>query len=270
MENVRAALEDQVDLHARCLAQNFRAARADLHLLEHVEVEVRRRIQRGHVGDRHAVQCPSVIEFSRALRHEIRLLSGLGTADVHAVDKDARYGLEDDPRVARGRDVLQLIQRDVGLRRLLPRIDDRRGLCHHHELRHTGDHQNGAQGGRSTRHDWHVLVQVIGEPLKRDPDLVRPDRHVQEARFALLVRHAGEAEWSGHVDACARQDRPGAVPGRHIDTAQERLSRRWSSSERDERKDRTAYPRRPLPSELSAHLVILNILKRGHTPHTHG
>ena len=264
MEHVRAALEDQVELHPRCLAQDVGTARADLHLLEHVEVEVRGRLQRGHVGDRHAVQGPGVIAVSRALRHEIRLLSGLGAADVHAVDNDARYGLEDDPRVARGRDVLQLIQRDVGLGRLLPRIDDRRRLCHHHELRHTGHHQNGAQGGRSTRYHRHALVQVIGEPRQCDSDLVRPDRHVQEAHFALLVRHAGEAEWSGHVDACARHDRPGAVQGRHIDTAQERLSRRWSASERDERKDRTAYPRRQLPSELSAHLVVLNILKRRH------
>ena len=86
-----------------------RAAGRDLHLLERVEVVVGRRGAEGrHVGDHHAVDRPDGLIAARAGADVLRLLAALVAADVDAVGEHAGGGLQDRPRVAGGRDLLEL------------------------------------------------------------------------------------------------------------------------------------------------------------------
>ena len=75
-EDLRAAvrrvapfLQHEVQLGARRRVRRVGAAGGHGHLLEHVEVVVRRRRAGGaHVGDRHAVEVPRVVALLRAFR----------------------------------------------------------------------------------------------------------------------------------------------------------------------------------------------------------
>src|SRR5204863_8455776 len=113
-----------------------------LHFLEHVEVVIGwRRAGRRHVGDRDAVDVPRVVAARRPLGLVIRLLARLGAADVHAIDDDAGDGLEDDPRVARRGNALQLLDADVGGGRHLLGVDHRRFAGDLYLRRDAGDRQ---------------------------------------------------------------------------------------------------------------------------------
>ena len=112
---VRAGLELHVQLHAGGRVGRRRAAGRDAHLLEHVEVVVGRRAAGGReIGHRDAVEVPGVLREPRALRDVVRLLAGFSAADVDAIDHHAGDGLQDDPRIARRRQLLQLLVRHAG------------------------------------------------------------------------------------------------------------------------------------------------------------
>ena len=61
-----------------------------------------------------------------SLRQHVGLLTGFGATDVDAIDHDAWYGLQHNPRITRAGQALQLIVRDAGGDGLTRRIDDRR------------------------------------------------------------------------------------------------------------------------------------------------
>src|SRR4029450_7930675 len=91
-ERIGAALDDEVEAHAAGARLDVVARGRDLDFLEVVEVEIgRRRARRGHVGNLDAVHRPARVLRARALRREVRLLTGLVAADVDAIDEHALY-----------------------------------------------------------------------------------------------------------------------------------------------------------------------------------
>ena len=161
---VRAGAQHEVELHARRRVGRIGAARDDLHLLEHVEVVVGRCRPHGrHVRDGNAVHAPRVVVVARALGLVRRLLPGFGAANVHAVDDDPRHRLQHDPRVARGRDALQLVERHVRRHRLLLGLDDRRLGKDVHLFGDRPDRERDRQVDDGAGANRHVVILVVVE-----------------------------------------------------------------------------------------------------------
>ena len=192
VRRVGARLQHEVHLHAGRRLPRVGAAGRDLHFLEHVEVVVaRRRAERAHVGDRDAVHVPGVVAGRRPFRDVVGLLPGLRSADVDAIDDDAGDRLQDDPGIARARNVLQLLVGDVGRDRLPVRLEDRR-VTRHLDLFADALHaERDAQRDDAAGADRHGAIQVVGESLERGLHLIRAGRQVQEVHLPLRVGDGG-------------------------------------------------------------------------------
>ena len=249
--------QHEVQLHARRGVRGIGAAGRDLHLLEHVEVVVgRRRAERAHVGDRDAVHVPGVLVGVRALGLVVRLLTRFGAADVHAIDDDAGNGLEHDPRIARARNVLQLVEVDVGRDRLPLGLDDRRLRRDVDFLRQAADAQRDAERHDRAGVDRHVLVPVVGEPGELGGHGVAPGREVDEVRLALGVRDGDVGLRADGLDRHAGQHRAGAVLDGDVDAACVDLRR---DRRRDERR---ADERQADQDQSCVHPILLCVIRQ--------
>ena len=205
LELVGAALDDEVQTHAAGRLLDILAGRRDLDLFEVVIVEIgRRRPGRGHVGDDDAVERPDGVLRTRALRRKVRLLSGLVAADVHAVDEDAGHRPHQRERIARGRDLGQLVRREVGGRAGRSRVDHRRLAGHRDRFRDRRHFERERQFDGATHGDNHVVAHHGGESLELGGDLVGAGRQIEEAVSAAGVgdeRLGGVDTLNGDVDA---------------------------------------------------------------------
>ena len=150
---VEPLLQHHVELHAGRRVLRISAARRDRHLLEAVEVVVKRGRPCGairpddavaHVGDGNPVEVPGVVGGLRALGVVVGLLPGFRAADVDAIQVDRRHRLQHDPRVARTRRVLQFLDGDVRRGRRALQVDRRRDR---------GDVDDLGRAGNGHRHD---------------------------------------------------------------------------------------------------------------------
>src|SRR5262249_31955732 len=129
-----------VDLDAGALLRRVAAARRNLDFLERVEVVIGRRgVARGDVADDRAVEVPLLVRAA-AERVERGLLAGEVAADVRAAHHHPGRLLEDDPRVARGGNLLERFTREAGREARRLRVDhralagDRHGFLHRRQL----------------------------------------------------------------------------------------------------------------------------------------
>src|SRR5206468_276917 len=92
MKIVGSSPDNQVDSKPAGRLRDVLAGRGDLYLLEIVVVEVERRgPRRKHVGDDDTVERPDGVEWPRAFRYGIRLLTRLVAGDVDAIEQDSRH-----------------------------------------------------------------------------------------------------------------------------------------------------------------------------------
>ena len=261
MRGVRPLAQHHVQLHAAGGILRVGAARRDRHFLEAVEVVVeRRRAGRAHVGDRHAVEAPGVVGRLRALGVVVRLLARFGAADVDAVHVHRGHGLHDHPGIARARDVLELLHRDVGRRRIPPHVDDRRGRGDDDGFGGARDAEPGGDGcGRAAQHD-HGVVGVAVETGECGVDRIGADRKVQEMRLALHVGDLGLVHRAGKLHGHARHPAAGGVLDGDVHAAREHLRRdpRHETARHDECRERngastelTIHPIAPSPAHPS-------------------
>ena len=223
---VGAALEHHVHGGARGLVPHVRPARVDAHLLELVEVPVGRRRERRHVGDHHAVERPGVLVVARTLGHVDGLLARFRPADVDAVDDDPGNRLQHHPRVARGRDLLQLLHRHVRVGALAARVDDRRRAGDHHRLFDAADLERRDQRGRRRGPHLHGRVHERAKALQRDAHHVGTHREPQQVRLALHVgEDVGSILRSGDGHGRPRQHRAGGVLDCDVDSSEVDLCR---------------------------------------------
>ena len=200
---------------------DVRAARGDLHFLEHVEVVVdRRRAGGGHVGDVDAVDRPLVVAGAGAARDVAGLLARLVAADVGAVHEDAGRALEHDPRVARRRNVLQRLEVEGRLRAGLARVDERAGAGDRHGFLHRRELQGAVDLGAEADGHADVLERHGAEAGQFERDRVGADRQLRHAVGAGFRRH-GHARLNQRGtrdrDGRAWQDGAGVVGGASVD-----------------------------------------------------
>ncbi len=189
MKLVGAALDDEVQSHAAGAGLDVVARGGDLDLVEVVVVEIRgRSAGSGHVSHLDAIERPRRVLRPRSLRLEVRLLAGFVAADVDAIDEHARHAAHQRERIARRRDLLQLVGREVRRRAGRLRVHDRR-------LARDGDrffhrrhfHRNGWQLGRGANANFDVLAYGGREALHGDRDLVGAGGEIQKAELACIV-----------------------------------------------------------------------------------
>ena len=168
-----------------------------LHLGELIEVVVGRRSTGGaHVGDRHAVNEEVVLAGCNTLSTERRLLTGLVTTNVDAIDENAGRLVEDGPRVTGGRDLLELDLADRGALLKLALIEQR-GLG--------GDRDGLLDSGGESQRNAGVAVDADGDAGVLDGakafefslNGVGARIESQEAELPLCVGDLGSSERRG-------------------------------------------------------------------------
>ena len=210
-ELVGAAPGHEVDPEAAGLHFQIVAAGRDRHLVEGVEVVIRRgRAPRRRVGDDDAVQVPHRVGGQRALADKTRLLARFVAADVHPVDDDAGHGLQQRPRILRLRRALQLVLGERGDRPHLLHVDDRRFRRDGHgffdRLHRQRERYVGAHAGV---HDHIALHPIEADEIRRH--FVRAGVQVEEPELPLRV---GDRRARLSAD-CRRGER-------HVDAGQDR------------------------------------------------
>ncbi|HET9706024.1 MAG TPA: hypothetical protein VFP85_18415 [Vicinamibacterales bacterium] len=197
----------------------------------------RRGAGRGHIGDLDAVHRPARVLRARALRREVRLLAGFVAADVDAVDQHARHAAHQRKRIARGRDLRQLVGGEVGGGTGHLGVDDRRLTSNRDRLGHRGQPQRHRQVGVTADRNHDAFVLDGGEAGELERHRVGARRLVEEAEFAGLVRHGRQrAVRPLDGDAHARQDGFLLVGDGTRNTATSDLRiRRQDGHQRDER-----------------------------------
>jgi len=224
VHGIGAGLQHEVHLHARRRLAGVGAAGRDLHLLKHVEVVVaRRRSQRAHIGDRNAVHEPRVVAGRRPFGDVVGLLARLRAADVDAIDDDAGHRLQHYPRVARARNVLQLLVGHVRRDRLTLRFHDRHFNRHLNLLADPLHAEGDPQRDDAARADGNGAVEIVGESLERSLDLVGAGWQVQQVRFTMRVGGHVLILRSGRFDGDTRQHGARHVGDRYVDASGEHL-----------------------------------------------
>src|SRR6266542_660241 len=211
--------------------------RSHLDLLELVEVVVRRRrAERGHVGDRHAVHVERVLTRVGPHPDVGRLLSALAAGDIQPINLHSGHLLDDHPRIAPGRDALQLRQLVVRPGDVLARV----------EQGHLARHGHRRRDGRELHRDREirVLAQVHDdvvslegrESLKRRGDSVGADGQIQEVELSLGIRERrlGSSR-AGRGRRHSRQDAPLFVHHSSVDVSRARLPQREGGREQESR-----------------------------------
>ena len=234
------ALGHEVQLHAGRRGADVAAAGRRMHLLERVEVVVHRRAaERAHVRDRDAVDVPRVLVGLRAARGVVALLAALVAADVDAVHLDARDGLQDDPRVARGRDRLQLLLIDHRAVLDLARVEQRGLAADDDGGLDARDLERGARVRVLADRDLHVGLGDLAEALQLVDQRVAAGVEVQET---VLAPRVGRLHFRC-ADAGERDGDAGKTPALLVgdvaeDVAHQLLRReRWSEREHGEERD---------------------------------
>ena len=171
-ELVRATAGHKVDPDAAGLLLDVLARRGDLDLLEVVEVEIGRRRTGGrHVRNDDAVERPDRVLRPRTLRDDGGCLTGFVAADIHAVEQHARDGTHQRERIARGRNLRELVARErrrgAGCRGIEnrcgdgQRFDDRRHTKLHRRVNVPADGDDDvARGGSEARERHGDRVQA--------------------------------------------------------------------------------------------------------------
>ena len=213
VEQVRAALDHEVEADAPGRLRDRLAGGRHVDRVEVVVVEIgRRRSGQRHVGDRDAVHRPHRVLRARALRRDVGLLAGLVAADVDAIDEDAGNRAHQRERIARRRNLRELVGRHVGRRAGLLRVDDRRRRGDVHRRRDRADLQRRAEVDGLPRVERDGVPHRRREALERDRHLVRAGRQIEEAVAPLF----GRRERLGDVnalerDGAARQHKPRCI-----------------------------------------------------------
>ena len=233
MERVGAALDDEVQPGSAGLLGNRLAGGRDVHGLEVVPVEVRRRrAGQRHVGDRHAVHGPDRVLRPRALRDEVGLLSGLVSADVDAVHEDAIHRAQQGKRIARRRDVGELVDRDVGRRSGLADIDHRRRCRHLDGFGQRADGERDRQVDGLAHTDDHAVANARGKPCQRRRELVVAGSEIEETVASVDASRECPVDvgpLEGDIDA--RERKPGRVRNAPGDNSGGSLRRCRSNNE---------------------------------------
>jgi hypothetical protein len=186
---VGAAAGDHVEHDAAGRDGGVVAAGAHLDLLERVEIEVaRRRADRGHVRDHHAVQRPDRLAARRARTDEADLVPAQVAAHVDPLHQHARRGLEDGPRIADRRHVLQLGAGDRGAAGEAALVQEGSLLA--------GDRESLLDRGRKRDHDFQVAPDADEQALVLDRrmavemgiQVILAGRQAREPEPALLIR----------------------------------------------------------------------------------
>jgi len=209
VEVVRAALGHEVDPEPRRLLARVEAARGELHLLEGAVVVVGgARPDRGRVGDRHAVHVPHRVRAVVAARGEDRLLAALRPPDVDAIELHARHELQQHPRVARRRHLVQHLLVEVGDVPLRPDVERRRLGRHLDLFLHAGHAHLHPQVHGGADADDHVLAHERREAGERGAQGVAAGVEVVEAELALAAgdRLAGPRQRGRQLHDGAGQD----------------------------------------------------------------
>ena len=128
MELIGAAAGHEIDPDAAGLLLDVLTGGRDLNLLEVVEVEVGRRgAGSGHIGNDHAVERPDRVLRPRALRDDGGRLTGFIAADVDAIEQHAGDRTHQRERIARRRDLRELIARERRRRAGRRAVENRSG-----------------------------------------------------------------------------------------------------------------------------------------------
>ncbi len=234
---VGAALRDHVQRHARHGDRGIGASRGHLDFLELVEVVIRRgRAERGHVGDRDAVHVEGVLARVGSHPDVGGLLSALAAGDVQAVHLHSRHLLDDDPRVAPGRNALQFRQLVVRAGDALARVDQGHLARHGHRRRDRGELHRDREIRVLTQVHDDIVALDGGESLKGRDDLVRADGQVQEMKLSLGIRERrlGRSR-TRRRQRHAGQDAPLFVHHPSVDVSRARLSQRERGREQESR-----------------------------------
>jgi hypothetical protein len=139
---------------------------------------------------------PSIVHVASCgrvpLAWKVRLLAGLVAADVDAVDEHAWHAAHQRERIARSRDLLQLVRREVGRCPRCLAVDDGRLSRHRHGFLDGGD-LHGDRRHFDVRADAHLdLLPDRGrESRQREREPVGAGRQIQEAELAGRIRRGG-------------------------------------------------------------------------------
>src|SRR4029078_238309 len=147
---------------------------------------------------------PHVLRGVGSLADVRALLAALVAADVDAVHLHTGHGLEDDPRVPRRRDLLELLLVDDGAGLDLARVEERLRAGDRHRRLDARELQLGARLGVLADGDLHVRLRDLREALQLVRYRVLRRAQVQEAVLAARVRRLGlrrAGAGEGHGDA---------------------------------------------------------------------
>ena len=203
LERVGAATRHEIDADAAGLDLQVVAAGVDCHLVEGIEIEVRRgRPARRRVGDGDAIEVPHRVGKQRALTDESRLLSRFVAADIHAIDDNARHGFQQRPGILRLRRALQLVLRERRNRPDLLEVHHGRFGGHHDRLFHRLHRHRKVDGRADAGRDDDLAFHLVeaGETRRQ---FVRACVKIQESKLALTIGH-GRAGRTANRDSRQR------------------------------------------------------------------
>ncbi len=252
---VGAALGDEIQLYARRSGGDVAAPGRGLDLLERLEVVVGRGgPECAHVGDRDAVEVPGVLARVRALADVGRLLAALVAADVDPVELHARHRRENDPRIARRRDRLELRLVDDGAGLDLARVEERLLSPHDDVGLDARDPENPARLRVLPDRDLDVGLGDLAEPLQLVLERVDAGAQADETILAAGVRRLGLRR----AHARERDADPGQAPALLVgdvadDVARELLRGRERREREHGRQGRDRNPRPPEPGTSGGH-----------------
>src|SRR4029079_19344787 len=230
LEHVAAALGHEVDRQAGRLHRDVAAAGGHLDLIERVEVEVDRRRVRREVGDRPAFEVPLHVGRGAAHRRS-ELLPRLRAADVVAGELYAGSHVDDLPRVARGRDLLQDVRGEDGAGRDLLGVDDGRFGGYRVLFRHLTDLELLIDSGAESGSDEDIGTYGLLEARNLERYGIGADGNAWElvrTAFAGLCHEGLLKPGAGDRDRHARQHAARRV-GDFPEDGSESLCMSWSS-----------------------------------------